>query len=85
MAVLYGAGSQTLPILGLDFHSFRRINMRFDSQHPWTATHHQKIVVIDDSLASCGGIDMTVGRRDTRARLPHDERRPRPDGELCGP
>lgn len=29
------------------------------------ACHHQKIVVIDDVLAFCGGIDMTSGRWDT--------------------
>lgn len=85
MAVLYSAGSQLLPMLAMDLRSVGRIDMRFDSQHPWTAAHHQKVVVIDDSLAFCGGIDMTVDRWDTRAHLPHDERRRRPDGRLCGP
>ena len=33
------------------------------------ASHHQKIVVIDDCLAFCGGIDMTSARWDTREHL----------------
>lgn len=42
-------------------------NIRFalDSHHPAGASHHQKIVVIDDCLAFCGGIDVTAGRWDT--------------------
>lgn len=85
MAVLYSAGSQLLPLLALDLRAVGRIRMRFDSQHPWTAAHRQKIVVIDDSLAFCGGIDMTIDRWDTRRHLPDDRRRRRPDGELGGP
>lgn len=44
-----------------------RITARMDSVHPFAASHHQKIVSIDDSIAFCGGIDMTSERWDTRA------------------
>ncbi|MGR3824003.1 MAG: phospholipase D-like domain-containing protein [Salipiger marinus] len=47
----------------------RRINLKLDHAHPVGATHHQKIVVIDDRLAFCGGIDTTTGRWDTRDHL----------------
>lgn len=63
----------------------RRIDFKFDSAHPVGCSHHQKIVVIDDSLAVCGGIDMTTRRWDTREHLEHDERRIAPDGTAYGP
>jgi phosphatidylserine/phosphatidylglycerophosphate/cardiolipin synthase-like enzyme len=43
-----------------------RIHTKLDSFHPTGGSHHQKIVVIDDCLAFCGGIDMTGDRWDTR-------------------
>ncbi|MGY4398272.1 phosphatidylserine/phosphatidylglycerophosphate/cardiolipin synthase-like enzyme [Sphingomonas sp. UYAg733] len=46
-----------------------RIHTKLDSFHPVAASHHQKIVVIDDCLAFCGGIDMTAERWDTREHL----------------
>ncbi|MFD0464813.1 hypothetical protein ACFQY9_26225 [Microvirga aerilata] len=36
-----------------------------DGAHPPGAAHHHKIVVIDDAVAFCGGIDMTGDRWDT--------------------
>ncbi len=44
----------------------RRIDFKFDTNHPLGCSHHQKIVVIDDRVAVCGGIDMTSERWDTR-------------------
>ncbi|WP_448661747.1 phospholipase D-like domain-containing protein [Sphingomonas sp. CJ20] len=58
-----------------------RIHPKLDSTHPTGASHHQKIVVIDDCLAFCGGIDMTAGRWDTRAHRDDDPRRVGPDGK----
>lgn len=84
MAVLYTMGLQ-LPRFALDLYWVERIRLRFDSQHPWSAAHHQKIAVIDDALAFCGGIDMTTGRWDTRDHLSQDKRRTRPDGVISGP
>lgn len=55
-----------------------RIGFRLDSAHPLGCSHHQKIVVIDDAIAFCGGIDTTADRWDTRAHLGHDPRRTRP-------
>ena len=55
-----------------------QINFKLDGAHPPGASHHQKIVVIDDKLAFCGGIDMTATRWDTREHRDGDERRKRP-------
>lgn len=69
----------TLPTV-LRWKMHERITMQLDSHHPVAASHHQKIVAIDDSIAFCGGIDMTVGRWDTRAHKDEDPRRTAPDG-----
>ena len=63
----------------------KRIDLKFDNVHPVGCSHHQKIVVIDDALAVCGGIDMTDRRWDTRQHLEHDSRRKRPGGARYGP
>ena len=55
-----------------------QIQFKLDGAHPAGASHHQKIVVIDDTLAFCGGIDMTADRWDTREHLDDDDRRKRP-------
>ncbi|MGU3493472.1 phospholipase D-like domain-containing protein [Xanthobacteraceae bacterium A53D] len=62
----------------LKWMSHPRIHTKLDGAHPTASSHHQKIVVIDDCLAFCGGIDMTGDRWDTRDHLFKDERRRRP-------
>ena len=57
-----------------------RIYTKLDNHHPTGASHHQKIVVIDDSLAFCGGIDMTGDRWDTREHLDDHPKRVFPNG-----
>ncbi|MXP29226.1 phospholipase [Porphyrobacter algicida] len=44
-----------------------RITFKFDKAHPIACSHHQKLAILDNRLAVCGGIDMTDGRWDTRA------------------
>ena len=62
-----------------------RIHIRLDGHHPFGGSHHQKIVLIDERVAFCGGIDMTVGRWDTPEHRDLDSRRRGPDGSLHGP
>ena len=63
----------------------RRIDFKFDSAHPIGSSHHQKIVVIDDRFAVCGGIDMTSDRWDTPEHLHEDIRRRLPNGKFYAP
>lgn len=63
----------------------RQIHLKLDGHHPVAASHHQKIIVIDDCVAFCGGIDMTRARWDTRAHDDHQPRRVEPDGGPYGP
>lgn len=43
------------------------MHFAIDGAHPLGSVHHQKIVVVDDAVAFCGGIDLTLDRWDTRA------------------
>jgi phospholipase D1/2 len=52
-----------------------RIRFHYDSNCPFGAAFHQKIVVIDGALAFCGGMDFTTGRWDTPAHAARDPRR----------
>ncbi|MCM8557648.1 phospholipase D-like domain-containing protein [Sphingomicrobium sediminis] len=63
----------------------RPINLKFDSSHPKGCSHHQKIVVIDESLAACGGIDIAMRRWDTREHKPDDPCRKTPNGHPYEP
>ena len=62
-----------------------RIHTRLDGHHPTGGSHHQKIVVIDECLAFCGGIDMTSDRWDTRAHLDDQPQRTRSFGRTYSP
>ncbi|MFN4014694.1 MAG: phospholipase D-like domain-containing protein [Reyranella sp.] len=62
-----------------------RIHTRLDSAVTLGASHHHKIVVIDDCVAFCGGIDMTSNRWDTPEHRDHDPRRVGPDGTPYAP
>ncbi|WP_230533095.1 phospholipase D-like domain-containing protein [Microvirga roseola] len=75
----------TLPLKLLDWIAGRRLQFRLDHEHPTGACHHQKIVVVDDTVAFCGGIDMTVYRWDTPAHADEDPCRKDPTGEPYHP
>lgn len=62
-----------------------RIHLKLDGHHPVAASQHQKIVVIDDCLAFCGGIDMTDERWDTRAHEDNQPHRTSPRGKPYKP
>lgn len=76
-------GSMMLDLLRWWPH--RRIDFKFDTNHPIGCSHHQKIVVIDADFAVCGGIDLTQGRWDTREHQENDHRRKGPGGAPYGP
>jgi phosphatidylserine/phosphatidylglycerophosphate/cardiolipin synthase-like enzyme len=47
---------------------------------PFGACHHQKVLVIDDELAFCGGGDISIDRWDSTRHLDGDGRRTMPTG-----
>ena len=58
----------------------RRISFRLDAALPMGCSHHEKVAVIDDSFAACGGIDITFARWDTAEHRDDDIRRRSPAG-----
>lgn len=72
-------GMTPMRILNLMTNS--RIHFRLDGAHPIASAHHHKIVVIDDKLAFCGGIDMTADRWDTREHKDREPGRRRPSSK----
>ncbi|TAA53187.1 phospholipase [Shinella sp. JR1-6] len=65
--------------------SHPRIVLAFDSRHPIRGSHHQKLVVVDDTVAFVGGIDLTAKRWDTSDHLVDDPRRKLPSGKPYEP
>lgn len=63
----------------------RQISVHLDGRHPLGSSHHQKMLVIDDTVAYCGGIDVTLDRWDTREHLDDNPQRRRPNGKPYGP
>ena len=63
----------------------KRIHLKLDGAHPALSAHHMKLLVIDDEVAFCGGIDMTVGRWDSRDHSEDEPLRKSPMGFAQGP
>ena len=63
----------------------RMVEFRLDSPGPIGACHHQKVVVIDDRIAFCGGGDISTDRWDSDQHLDEDPRRCQPSGLFSAP
>lgn len=74
-AMIYAFEREWMPVYQTGWRSRRGIVFRQDGTHPRGASHHQKIVAIDDRLAFVGGLDLTRSRWDTPAHLANDPRR----------
>ncbi|WP_051198193.1 phospholipase D-like domain-containing protein [Gordonia shandongensis] len=85
VGALTGLARGMLPPAVQDLAAGDRLHYRVDAAHPFSSSHHQKIVVIDDEFAFCGGIDMTVDRWDTSDHLPTHAGRVTPTGRAYGP
>jgi phosphatidylserine/phosphatidylglycerophosphate/cardiolipin synthase-like enzyme/uncharacterized membrane protein YdjX (TVP38/TMEM64 family) len=68
----------------LGWRTPKNVRFGFDDRHPVGGSHHQKIVVVDDQLAFCGGIDLTGHRWDTSAHRLEEPHR-KSFGSLYGP
>lgn len=74
-SLLFSLERELLPFVQLGWRTHRRVRFRLDANHPLGACHHQKVVVVDDSVAFVGGVDLTTGRWDTPAHAPDEPRR----------
>ena len=73
------------PFYILSWMFSKKIQLKLDGAHPSLSAHHMKLLVIDDQLAFCGGIDMTVGRWDTSDHRENEAGRRSPMGFAQGP
>jgi phosphatidylserine/phosphatidylglycerophosphate/cardiolipin synthase-like enzyme/uncharacterized membrane protein YdjX (TVP38/TMEM64 family) len=81
-SLLYAAGRELRPAmaLALRWKTPRRLDLCLDDAIPMGSSHHQKLIVIDDAVAFCGGMDLSCGRWDACAHAAHDPRRRLLDG-----
>lgn len=63
----------------------RTVEFRLDKPGILGACHHQKVIVIDDKVAFCGGGDIATDRWDTPDHLDNDPRRCQPSGLFSAP
>jgi len=79
-AVIFALERESPSIRKRRWQIHRRVQFRLDGGHPAGASHHQKIVVVDDAIAFVGGIDLTIRRWDTSEHRAYDPRRVDADG-----
>lgn len=84
-ATIYMLERETFPLYMLNWKTHARVKFQMDDQHPIGASQHQKIVVIDDQIAFCGGLDLSKWRWDTSEHTLNDTRRVDPDGKPYQP
>ncbi|MGH8168404.1 MAG: phospholipase D-like domain-containing protein, partial [Woeseiaceae bacterium] len=83
--MLYALDREPLPSLNLKWRTPPQIKVSLDGCLPLAACHHQKLVVIDGTLAFCGGLDLTVRRWDTSDHRPQHAARVDPDDKPYPP
>ena len=83
--MIYASERELLPALRLRMQAPPRFHFRLDGKHPKGASHHQKVVVVDDRIAFAGGIDLSRWRWDTPEHAPDDPRRTDPNGKPYPP
>jgi phosphatidylserine/phosphatidylglycerophosphate/cardiolipin synthase-like enzyme/uncharacterized membrane protein YdjX (TVP38/TMEM64 family) len=84
-ALIFAADREWMPSYKLDWTTHKRLHFRLDSHYPAGASHHQKIVVVDDCVAFSGGLDFTLGRWDTSEHRHDDARRRDTDESIPQP
>ncbi len=81
-AAIYALERESFPRIKL---AWEGVNLVLDSCLPIGSSQHQKIVVIDSSLAFTGGLDVTIRRWDTCEHLYRNPHRVDPTAEPYNP
>ena len=84
-AMLYAIDRELLPIYTNGWQTHRRLHFHLDGVHPVGASHHQKIVVVDDKVAFVGGMDLAQARWDKSLHEPKAPYRYRSNGQSYPP
>jgi phosphatidylserine/phosphatidylglycerophosphate/cardiolipin synthase-like enzyme/uncharacterized membrane protein YdjX (TVP38/TMEM64 family) len=84
-AMLYALERELLPAYRTSWRRQHRMAFHMDDRHPVGASHHQKIVVVDDKVGFVGGLDITKCRWDTQEHAGSNPLRVDADGKPYGP
>ncbi|MXP63846.1 phospholipase [Roseomonas sp. M0104] len=84
-SVLYALERELLPALSLQWNTPWQIELCLDDEIAFGASHHQKLAIVDDSLAFSGGLDLTIRRWDTPEHRIHNPHRMDPRDETYPP
>jgi len=77
-ALPISASQEFFPHRARSFFRNTPVKFRLDDAVPFGACHHQKVLVVDDKIAFCGGGDISVDRWDSPAHRDYDRRRMMP-------
>jgi len=84
-AMIFALDRETTPLFSSGWSRHPRVHLHMDGAHPVGASHHSKIVVIDDSVAFVGGLDLAKGRFDTPEHRPEELGRMDVNGKFLPP
>lgn len=84
-SMLYIVEREWLPFTTWHSKDHPRLHLETDDAIELGASHHQKVVVVDDAVAFCGGLDLSTWRWDTTEHRAEDSRRTTPKGEEYQP
>jgi phosphatidylserine/phosphatidylglycerophosphate/cardiolipin synthase-like enzyme len=76
-ALPVAATQKFFPIVDRGVFASSRVKFVLDGELPLGACHHQKVIVVDDAVAFCGGADIGQDRWDSSRHLDDDPRRKR--------
>ncbi|MET3780749.1 phosphatidylserine/phosphatidylglycerophosphate/cardiolipin synthase-like enzyme [Brevundimonas sp. 1080] len=83
-ALPVAATQRFFPLRSRRFFAKTRVSFLLDGSLPLGASHHQKLIVIDDAVAFCGSCDIGPDRWDSPEHLHPDPRRAKsPKGSPC--
>ena len=83
--ILIAASQGFFPHRAQKWFRKRMVEFRLDTTSALGACHHQKVVIIDDAVAFCGGGDISTDRWDSDEHLHDDPRRFQPSGIIAPP
>ncbi len=84
-SLVYAVEREWMQRVKMALKTHERIHFEYWTHPNVGGSHHHKYAVIDDEIAFLGGLDICDSRWDTRAHLPHDERRIDVSGEPYRP
>jgi len=84
-SMIYAAEREWLPFTQWRNRENSRLHIELDDSINMGASHHQKVVVVDERLVFSGGFDLSAWRWDTAEHRAKDTRRKNPKGDLYQP